>query len=163
MSSAATAWAWAAIAAGKCKTASSSLVLLRLADRADPEGVCWPGHDRTSRDLALGGRTVRQALVELQAAGLVIARARFDAAGRQRSNIYQLQIGVADSATPLAKSAEGGGEIRHLQGVAESATLESKEESKKDQQLVGNRLISVDNCREKLRKFSLQMKKKHCE
>lgn len=133
MSSAAQAWAWRAIAGGVCKTASSSLVLLRLADRADTDGVCWPGHECTARDLALGERTVRQALVELQAAGLVVARARFDGSGRQKSNLYELRI-----------------------GVAESATLESKEESKEDCP-VDKSSSTVDDCREKLRKFSMEM------
>lgn len=147
MSNAATAWAWACIAAGRCVTASASLVLLRLADRADPEGTCWPGHGRTAADCALGGRTVRQALVDLEAAGLISTEPRHDACGRQKTNLYRL-VGVAELAAAavgrartegggeirhpgVAKSARGGGENRHLQGVAESATLEPQREPKR--------------------------------
>lgn len=47
------------------------IILLRLADRADPDGVCWPGHARTAADVGVSKRTVQRAVVSLEAAGFL--------------------------------------------------------------------------------------------
>lgn len=113
MSSAAQAWAWQVIRAGRSPTATCSLVLIRLADRADSEGQCWPGHECTARDLSIGERTVRESIAELRNRGLLVVEARTAANGRQISNLYRLPIDGrgADLATQ-AKSARGVGDIR---------------------------------------------------
>jgi hypothetical protein len=38
--------------------ASTALVFLKLADRANDDGVCWPGLDTLGRDVGLSRRTV---------------------------------------------------------------------------------------------------------
>lgn len=121
MSSAAQAWAWQVIRAGLSPTATCSLVLIRLADRADSEGRCWPGHECTAQDLSVGERTVRESIATLRDRRLLLVEARTAADGRQISNLYKLPINnkVADFATS-AKSARGGGEFRHEE-VANSA------------------------------------------
>ena len=47
------------------------LVILRLADRADPAGVCWPGHNRTAADLNVSVRSVQTAVKRLSEIGLL--------------------------------------------------------------------------------------------
>lgn len=50
---------------------STRLVLLSLAWRADPEGLCWPGMGWLSTVNALSERQVQRALRELEAAEVV--------------------------------------------------------------------------------------------
>lgn len=100
MSAAALAWAFAAIEIrGDGLTAAMKLVLLRLADRADPQGLCWPGHERTARDLNLSESTVRGAIAALARAGFLDVIRRRDADGRDKPNLYRLH--VTDAQVPV--------------------------------------------------------------
>ncbi|MDD4887646.1 MAG: hypothetical protein PHO64_12110 [Thiomonas sp.] len=85
------AWAWAQIAAGRACGAAGALVLLRLADRADPEGKCWPGHQRTAVDLNIAESTARAAIQALAKAGLLSVQPR-EIDGRSTSNLYRLAV-----------------------------------------------------------------------
>ncbi len=86
------AWAWSQIAAGRVPGGpGAALVLLRLADRADPEGKCWPGHQRTAADLNLAQSTVRSSIRSLESVGLLAVEAR-EVEGRDASNLYHLHI-----------------------------------------------------------------------
>lgn len=88
MSAAAMAWAWEIVKSGGQPIAS--LVLLRLADRADPEGVCWPGHRRTASDLNVSQRQVQRVIKDLAALGLITVEERPGRAG-----LIALQLGAA--------------------------------------------------------------------
>ena len=57
-------------------TASAQVVLAALCDRANAAGVAWPTVETIARDHGLGESTVRRALGELVAAGLVLAARR---------------------------------------------------------------------------------------
>ncbi len=92
MSARATAWAWQQIAAGRAGTTASRLVLLKLADRADDDGRCWPGHDRTAADLQISERAARDAALFLESAGLLQVERRQDRSGRNLSNVYSLPV-----------------------------------------------------------------------
>ena len=93
MSAAALAWGFAAIESrGDELTAAMKLVLLRLADRADPQGACWPGHERTASDLKLSESTVRGAIAALARAGFLDIIRRRDADGRDKPNLYRLHV-----------------------------------------------------------------------
>lgn len=70
MSSQALAWAFEKIVPD-LRDAVQKLVLLRLADRADPGGVCWPGHARTGKDLNVSQRSVQRVVEDLQKLGLL--------------------------------------------------------------------------------------------
>ena len=92
MSAKAMAWAWSQIAAGRVPGGpGAALVLLRLADRADPEGKCWPGHQRTAADLQVAQSTVRSAIRALESVGLLAVEAR-EVEGRNFSNLYFLAV-----------------------------------------------------------------------
>lgn len=101
-------WAFDQIAVGRSPSTSASLVLLKIADRANDDGVCWPGRRRLGRDIDLSDETVRQCVRKLEPVGLVVVERRQDAAGRDLSNIYRLPMGEGqDFTTPPVKS--GGG------------------------------------------------------
>lgn len=86
------AWAWAQISQGRVPGGpGTALVFLKLADRADPEGRCWPGHERTAADLGLSASTVRAAISKLDSEGLLKVQRR-QVGGRDASNLYHLLI-----------------------------------------------------------------------
>ena len=91
MSARATSTAWDFIQAGRARGAAA-LVLLKLADRADVGGECWPGQERTARDCKLTDRSVRNALSELQEANLIEVTPRFDMRGGRTSSLYRIRI-----------------------------------------------------------------------
>jgi hypothetical protein len=68
-----------------------ALVLLRLCDRADHEGKCWPGHQRTASDLNIAQSTARTAIQALAKAGLLAVHSR-EIEGRSASNLYFLAV-----------------------------------------------------------------------
>lgn len=89
--------AFDALAAGRVPGgAATALVLLKIANRADENGVCWPSLDRLASDTGLGRRTVERAVAELVASGLVRKETRRDGAGKAMSNVYHLDIALAE-------------------------------------------------------------------
>lgn len=91
MSSAAMNWAFETIVPN-LKDQVEKLVLLRLADRADPSGLCWPGHSRTAMDLNISTRSVQAAVKNLQLIGLLKVEER-----RGTSGLIKLKL---DSVIP---------------------------------------------------------------
>lgn len=81
MSSQALAWAFEKIVPD-LRDAVQKLVLLRLADRADPGGVCWPGHARTGRDLNVSQRSVQRVVEDMQRLGLLKVEERPGTSGK---------------------------------------------------------------------------------
>lgn len=90
MSFRAIVWAFDQIRAGRSPSASSSLVLLKLADRSNDDGYCWPGQERIGSDINLSDETVRQCCRRLEVVGLIEILRRKDSAGRDLSNLYRL-------------------------------------------------------------------------
>lgn len=90
MSFRAIVWTFDQIRAGHSPSASCSLVLLKLADRSNDDGYCWPGQERIGSDINLSDETVRQCCRRLEAAGLIEILRRRDSAGRDLSNLYRL-------------------------------------------------------------------------
>lgn len=93
MSARATAWAWTQIEQGSL-TPATALVLLKLADRADPRsGACWPSAATTALDTGLGQRTVERSLKELRQLDLISIQHRADARGFRLTSVFQLKLG----------------------------------------------------------------------
>jgi hypothetical protein len=71
---------------------TARMVLLILADRADENGVCWPGVDYVAKRAAVSGRTVQRALQSLEDGGWLIRNTNAGPAyqGNFRPNLYQL-------------------------------------------------------------------------
>lgn len=122
MSIAAMNWALSMIAAGRAGSTSTKLVLMQLANRADPEGICWPGHEKTASDLDLGERTVAEAIKTLKGNGLLQVERRTDLAGRDLPNRYHLCINLVPPPPRRGKltGADSAG------GVADPATRGAK-------------------------------------
>lgn len=131
MSARAAAWAWQILPS--LSVPGEKLVLLRLADRADPAGKCWPGHEKTAADLGISETTVKNAIRGLESAGLIqIERQKIG--GRDATNIYHLQIdGEGANSAPRGaknddfKGAEFAPESKYKENLSkESARARSR-------------------------------------
>jgi DNA-binding transcriptional ArsR family regulator len=70
-------------------------VLVALADQADDEAyTCYPGQELISERTELGERTVRRALKDLEDAGYIKRKARFDDRGHRTSDWCTLAVDV---------------------------------------------------------------------
>lgn len=67
-------------------------VLVALADMADEASTCFPGQDRLAYMTGLSPRTVRRALDDLEAAGLITRTRRHDTRGVRSSDRYRLSV-----------------------------------------------------------------------
>ena len=85
MSVRATNWAWET---GRERELSQGklLTLLKIADHADQDGVCWPGEAHLAEYTAQGDRTVRRHLGELEADDLLHRERAEQTAGRGRAH-----------------------------------------------------------------------------
>ena len=68
----------------------AKLVYLYLNDRKDKDDVTWPCINTIARDLSLSRTTVKRAIQDLEAAGLVRKEAHYRANGSATSNRYYL-------------------------------------------------------------------------
>jgi hypothetical protein len=87
MSVEASTWAWRQPVKGNAK-----LVLLAIADHADPVGVCWPGQDGLAMKCGITGRSVRDQLVVLERAGLIERTPRWRDGGGRTSDLITLSM-----------------------------------------------------------------------
>lgn len=88
MSNAASTWAWKQ----KCPDAGTKLVLLKLADYADDEGICWPAQKTIADQTGLPRESVCRAVKRLAEQGFLSIEHRSTPSGRL-SNIYRLACG----------------------------------------------------------------------
>ena len=106
MSILAMTWAWGLTDLDQPQT----LVLLALADAANDAGVCWPSQAEIGRKARMSDRSVRTHVRALEGLGLLHVERRATTAGR-KSNIYQLNVGVAFSAgSQQPENPSGSGE-----------------------------------------------------
>lgn len=80
-------WAWGVELAPAMK-----LVLLKLADRADDDGKCWPGMDVVAEACGVSERSVMRYIQQFEQMGLVRIDRRKGEDGRQKTNIYWLNL-----------------------------------------------------------------------
>jgi len=99
MSVKASAWAWEQ-ARSNGLSPGTFLTLLRLADHADDEGVCWPGIKRIAEATSQHDRSVRRQVGELEDLGLLKREERLRENGSHRSNRIFLPIPPPDN-TPV--------------------------------------------------------------
>lgn len=81
------------------------MLLLKLADRANDDGECWPGQKDLSRHCSMGERALRDNLRRLQARGLVTVRYR-NAGNSRRTNVYMLDLEAKNRAESVGAEAE---------------------------------------------------------
>ncbi|SQZ58541.1 helix-turn-helix domain-containing protein [Escherichia coli] len=90
---------WEACAAYGVKGAKL-MIMARLADYSNDDGVCYPGVETICRQLGLGESTVRTAISELEADGWLTRQSRRKG-NRNTSNLYHLN---ADRLEQLART-----------------------------------------------------------
>jgi len=83
------------------------IVLVKLADNANDEGICWPSLDRIAEQTGLHRASVIRAVNLLEENGLLTRRHRHDETGRQQSNLYHLYGGGSPQATLPYDQGEG--------------------------------------------------------
>ena len=84
MTIAALNWAWQQ----ECPNATSKLVLIALADKANDDGECWPGMDHIAEMVGISTRQVSTHLGTLEGSGLILRKRKRSALGRLGKNVY---------------------------------------------------------------------------
>lgn len=98
MSVRAMAWAWSK----ECPTAAAKLVLLKLADHADDDGVCWPSQGRIAKDTGLTRNWVNAQIAKLAELGILIVEQRINPQGQQ-TNRYVLRCSPSEQGCLLSE------------------------------------------------------------
>lgn len=75
------------------------VLLLAVANYADPDGRCWPSVETLADDSEVSKRTIQRKLQELQALGFIKVTERFEPSGRQMVSLIELRMGEGDSQT----------------------------------------------------------------
>jgi DNA-binding transcriptional ArsR family regulator len=80
-------------AAMECNTGSSTkkLILIKLADNANDDGVCWPSYTTIARHCEVDKRTVMRHIKDMQERGILTSKKRFNSNG-QTTNYYQINL-----------------------------------------------------------------------
>lgn len=68
------------------------LVLLKLADRANDDGECWPGQESIAKACGVGARTLVRHIATLEQMGLIRTERRYGEDGRRDTNMYVLSL-----------------------------------------------------------------------
>lgn len=68
------------------------LVLLKLADRANDDGECWPGQESIAKACGVGARTLVRHIATLEQMGLIRTERRYGEDGRRETNMYVLSL-----------------------------------------------------------------------
>ena len=80
-------WAW-----GIELPPALKLVLLKLADRANDDGECWPGNASIAKACCIGERTLIRYIAQLEELGLLAIKRRHDDEGKRTTNSYLLDL-----------------------------------------------------------------------
>jgi len=89
----------------KVGNSTRKLVLLKLADQSNDDGICWPSHATIAKAVECSKPTVIRHLNELVKAGYLSIEKRKRENGSQTSNVYKLLIDTPqlNSDTPPVK------------------------------------------------------------
>jgi len=91
----------------KVGSASAKLVLIKLADNANDDGVCWPSHRYMEQHCELSRTAIKENIKKLVALDLLTIQERFKD-GVQLPHVYHLNI-LASDCLPVQRSAGGVG------------------------------------------------------
>jgi hypothetical protein len=105
-------WAW-----GIELPPALKLVLLKLADRANDDGECWPGNASIAKACCIGERTLIRYIAKLEEAGLMQTKRRYDDQGKRTTNTYVLDLDGSLSAN-LAHGLSAKSCTNHVPTVA---------------------------------------------
>ena len=93
-------WAWLQ----SISDPSAKLVLVKLADMSNDDGICWPSQSTLAAHCGLNERSIRYKLQVLSELGLIRVEKRSDEKGIRQSNVYKLSSGNVLPMDPPAKS-----------------------------------------------------------
>lgn len=80
-------WAW-----GVELPPAMKLVLLKLADRANDDGECWPGMDVVAEACGVSVRSVMRYIQQMEEMGMICVDRRKGEKGQQQTNVYTLNM-----------------------------------------------------------------------
>lgn len=86
----------------KVGNAAKKFVLVKLADNANDDGICWPSYEHIAEMCEMSRRTVIRHIADLEEMGLVSVRSRKGAKGND-SNVYQLHLSGVNLSLPSDK------------------------------------------------------------
>jgi DNA-binding transcriptional ArsR family regulator len=111
-------WAWRQPLANPTR----KLVLLKLADAANDDGVCWPFVGTIARDVGVSVRSVERHVAALREAGLVDAEQQYRDDGSKTFNVYRL-VGYRPHPTPVSGTPDTSdpGHPTHVSGLARAS------------------------------------------
>lgn len=111
MSNRALNWAWSIDGL----STAEKLVLIRLADRANSEGRCFPGLDSLASDCGVHRTTIIRAVRKLERMNLLAVHRQ---GGRNKPNHYQLKLlhHATESEGAKGSKAHGKGSVTHKNG-----------------------------------------------
>lgn len=101
----------------ECKTPTSKLILILIANYADENNSAFPSKDHLSKLANCDERTIRRSLRALVDAGYVTVQDRHDASGRQTSNRYILNLDNLSNTTTSQNRPHREGDIFAGEGV----------------------------------------------
>lgn len=93
----------------KVGSAAQKLILLKLADNSNDDGIAWPGMDYLSRHCELSKSAILRNLKSLEEKGFIQVKRRKSKDGKTNlSNVYQLLIGSSSKLVPSSSELVGG-------------------------------------------------------
>jgi DNA-binding MarR family transcriptional regulator len=118
---------WDACAAHDVKGARL-VIMARLADYSNDDGVCYPSVETICRQLGLGESTVRTAIAELESAGWLRRESRRKG-NRNTSNLYHLNADRLEALARIEKDKVAALKLqRRISGFDPSESAPSKSE-----------------------------------
>ncbi|MDN2661824.1 helix-turn-helix domain-containing protein [Psychromonas sp. 14N.309.X.WAT.B.A12] len=88
------------------KNSARKLVLMKLADNADDDGICWPSYNHLAAQCEMSRRTVIRHVDDLILAGFIKKTTRKGGIHFNKSNMFQLLIDEGDINNLQANKAE---------------------------------------------------------
>lgn len=137
MSVHASAWAWKQ----EVDDPSTKLVLLKLADSANDDGVCWPSQRTLARECGLTERSIRYKLGKLVNLGLLKIEERRRPDGSKASNLYYLATG--NELPQVPEEASFRGDRKQIAGHEPSLNRSSSTAVWNGPQMVGGKKVTV--------------------
>ncbi len=114
MSARTMAWGWHIIFSGVLENKNAAkLVLLRICDRADSDGICWPGHGKTANELRLSKTIVKESIKLFESLNLLTIRHRMSDEGDATSNLYILNLDIQFCAQEAEERSGVGQPVPH--------------------------------------------------
>lgn len=113
-------WAW-----GIELPPAMKLVLLKLADRANDDGECWPGIDVVAEACGVSERSVMRYIQQMEEIGLIVVDRRKAETGRQQTNIYTLNMDwiPGDNLSPGKREPGDNGDTNRVTTVSPEIRL----------------------------------------